>query len=120
MLSVSSRLKDVLWSIRRLYGLEAAIDRVLPFIVFERNLNRDQLNMLFATYPRRVPEDFKAALLARIQEIVYLYWEYRRTNKGYHKVLRSMLFLEAVARHGFEKCTLTPDKTGSFRLELKK
>lgn len=119
MLPISSRLKDVLWSIRRQYGMESDIDRVIPFIAFERNLSRDQFNDLFVTYPDQIPEDFKSTLLARIREAVYLYREYRQTHKGYHRILRGVIFLEAVARHGFDGCTLTADTTGSYRLELK-
>ena len=119
MLPIASRLKDALWSLRRRYGMENDLDRILPFIVFERDLNRDQLEDLFVTRSRRVPEDFKSALLARIQQIVRYYWAYRETHKGYHKVLKGIIFLENVTRFGFEGCRLIEDENTGYQLELK-
>jgi hypothetical protein len=99
--------------------LKDTIDRVLPFIVFEQKLNRDQLENLLVTYPKRVPEDFKAALIVRIQQIIRQYWSYCSTRKGYHKVLKGVVFLENVARYGFEGCQLVPVKSVGYQLELK-
>ncbi len=119
MLPVASRFKDALLSLRRQYGLESDIDRVLPFIVFDQDLTENQLVNLLVDYPSRVPEDFKAALVAEIQHLVRAYWVYRTTRKGYHKVLRGVRFLEDVARHGFDGCQLTRDKVVGYVLELK-
>lgn len=120
MTAIASRLKDALWSLRRHYGMETDIDRIIPYIVFEWNLSEAALNNLFVVYPRRIPEDFRAALIARIQQIIRQYRRYRQDKKGYHKVLKDVIFLENVARRGFEECVLTPDKIVGYRLELRK
>lgn len=116
MTSVASRFKDALWSIRRAFGMEADIDRIIPFVVFERELDETKV---FLTYPRRIPEHFQSALLARIREIVRQYDCYRRTKKGYHKIIKGIIFLENVVRVGFDGCVLVEDKNDGFRLELK-
>lgn len=95
--------------------MEADIDRLVSFIVFDREFGED----IFITYPIRIPEDFKSALLARIREVTRHYWRYHQTRKGYHKILKGLFFLEAVARHRFEGCLLVEDKNKGFQLELK-
>jgi len=119
MISVANRLKDAIWSIRRRFGLETDIDRVFPFIAFDRGLNRDQLEDLFIVYPKRTPEDFNSALIIRIQKIVRRYWEYRLNHKGYHRVLKDIFFLEKVVRYGYEGCRLIEDADVGFVLQLK-
>ena len=116
MTSIASRFKDALWSVRRAFGMEADIDRIISFVVFERELDETKV---FLTYPRRIPEHFQSALLARIREIVRQYDYYRRSRKGYHKVVKGIIFLENVVRVGFEGCSLVEDKNNGFRLELK-
>ncbi len=113
------RLRDALGSIRRRYGMETDLDRIIGFLVFNKVLTEEQLNDLFIAYPTRVPEDFKSALLARIQKIIRQYWNYQRDKTGYHKIIRGVRFLENVARHGFGGCRLRPDKLVGYRLELK-
>ena len=115
MTLIASRFKDVLWSLQREFGMKTDIDRIISFIVFDRKFDED----IFITYPVRIPEDFKSALLARIREITRQYWRYQQTRKGYHKILKGILFLEAVARHRFVGCRLVEDKAGSFQLELR-
>jgi len=95
------------------------LDRIRKPIVFEQNLTQDQIDGLFVTYPKRTPEDFKSALLARIQQIVRQYYIYRATKKGYHKVRKGISFLENVARYQFGGCILVEDKINGFQLELK-
>ena len=119
MLPVTSRLKDVLWTLRQQIGIEADVDRIIPYLAFEKNLDQDQLENLFITHPVRTPEAWKPALLARIREIVRYYWSYRTTRKGYHKVLKGIIFLENVARQGFDGCKLVFDKNTGYRLEVK-
>lgn len=116
MTSVASRFKDALWSIRRAFGMEADIDRIINFVVFDRDLDETKI---FLTYPRRVPEHFQSALLARIREIVRQYEHYRRSKKGYHKIIKGIRFLENVVRVGADGCCLSEDKNDGFRLELK-
>jgi len=101
-IKVTNRLNDTLWSLRREFGMENDLDRIRKPIVFERNLNSDQVDDLFTNYPKRVPEDFRTALLARIQEVVRLYWAYISTHKGFHKLWQGILFLENVTRFKFE------------------
>ena len=117
---LAERLKNALWSVRRQFGLSGDIDRLLPFIVFERKITKTRLEDLFITYPKRVPEDFKSALVARIQQLMRQYWRYRTSKQGYQKVKRGVLFLEDVARRGFEGCRLVEDDIVGFQLELKK
>ena len=115
MIPIAFRFRDALWSIRREFGMETDIDRIISFIVFDRKFNED----MFITYPKRVPEDFRSALLARIRDIVRQYYAYRLTKKGYHRVLKGIYFLENVVRYGFKGCLLIEDKAGSFRLALR-
>lgn len=115
MTPVSSRMKDALWSIRRQYGMESDLDRIIKFIVFDQNFTEN----LFVDYPTRIPEVFTSALLARIRQTIREYWTYRQTRKGYHKVIKGIIFLEDVARYGFEGCQLVPDKNTGYVLELK-
>lgn len=119
MTPIASRLKDVLWSVRQQFGLENDIDRLISFIAFERTLTEDQLNDLFISYPKRIPEEFRAVLIARIQQIIRQYWAYCQTQKGYHKVLRGVLFLENVCRYKQEGCRLVDTGSTGYRLELK-
>jgi len=119
MTSIAVRLKDALWSLRRRYGMESDIDRIIPFLVFERELTQDQLESLFTTYSRHTPEDFKSALIIRIQQIVRHYWQYNRVHEGYHKVLKGIRFLENVVRFGFEGCRLIHTHSVGYQIELK-
>lgn len=120
MTKIASRLKDVLWSIRRRYGMETDIDQCLPLIVFERIFTQDQLDNLFITYSKRTPEDFKSALLNRIRQAVCQYMTYLRSKKGYHKVLKCIVFLENVVRYGLsEGCRLVFDENTGYILEIK-
>lgn len=119
MLPVTSRLKDALWSIRREFGLGNDLDRIIPFIIRDEAMSSDRLDGLFVAYPKRVPEDYISALLARIQRIVRQHEAYRSTRKGYHKVLKGVYFLENVARYRFDGCVLVKDKIVGWRLELK-
>ena len=119
MLPIATRLKDALWSVRQRHGMESDIDRIIPYLVFEQNLSEDALGNLFVDYPKRVPEDFKLALIAQIQQIVRLYWQYQQTRKGYHKILKGVIFLENVVRYGFEGCRLIFDKNTGYHLELR-
>ena len=119
MLPIASRLKDAVWSIRQAFGLENDLDRIIPFLVRDENLSPERLDQVFIVYPKRVPEDYKSALLARIQQIVRQYYVYRLTKKGYHKILKGIYLLENVVRHGFGGCRLVEDKVVGFQLELK-
>ena len=119
-IKVTSRLNDTLWSLRREFGMENDLDRIRKPIIFERNLNSNQVDDLFTNYPKRVPEDFRAALLARIQEVVRLYWTYISTHKGFRKLWQGILFLENGARYKCEGCRLTYDPNDGYRLELRK
>lgn len=119
MLPITSRLKDAIWSIRREFGLENDLDRIILFLVRDENLSPEQLDKVFIVYPKRVPEDYKSALLARIQQIVRQYYAYRLTKKGYHRILKGIYFLENVIRFGFEGCLLVEDKIVGFQLELR-
>ena len=114
----ANRLRDVLWSLRREFGLEADIDRFFTIVTRDR-LTEDQMNNLIVSYPLRVPEDFKSALLARMQQSVRRFWLYRKTRKGRHLILQDILFLENVARHRFAGCRLVEDEVVGFVLELK-
>lgn len=116
MTSVASRFKDALWSLRRAFGMEADIDRIISYVVFDRDLDESKI---FLAYPRRTPEDFRSALLVRIKEIVRQYERYRCTKKGYHKIVKGIVFLENVVRVGADGCCLSEDKNDGFRLELK-
>ncbi len=116
MTSVASRFKDALWSLRRAFGMEADLDRIISYVAFDRELDETKI---FLTFSRRTPEHFQSALLARIREIVCQYDCYRRTKKGYHKIIKGVRFLEEVARNGFDGCYLSEDKNDGFRLELK-
>ena len=116
MTSVGSRFKDALWSLRRAFGMEADLDRIISYVAFDRELDESKV---FITYPRRVPEHFQSALLARIREIVRQYERYRLTKKGYHKIIKGVRFLENVVRVGFDGCCLSEDANDGFRLELK-
>ena len=116
MTSVASRFKDALWSMRRAFGMEADIDPIISYVAFDRELDETKV---FITYPRRVPEHFQSALLARIQEIVRQYEHYRLVKKGYHRVIKGIQFLENVVRVGFDGCLLIEDANDGFRLELK-
>ena len=118
MNAISSRLKDALWSIRRQVGLEPTIDRVMPLVAFEKNITRDQLNQLLIDYPERVPDDLKAALTARIQEIIRHYWFYQQNGKGFFRVQTGVFFLENVARYGLKGCYLHSNPHTGFRLKL--
>lgn len=120
LIKVTSRLSDTLWSLRREFGMENDLDRIRKPIIFEWNLNSDQVDDLFTNYPKRVPEDFRAALLARIQEVVRLYWAYISTHKGFRKLWQGIMFLENVTRLKFEGCILVYNKNTGYRLELKK
>ncbi|KKM07112.1 hypothetical protein LCGC14_1737220 [marine sediment metagenome] len=120
MPAIASRLKDVLWSLRRRFGMEADLDRIIPYVAFERTLTRSEVENLFPIYPKRVPEEFKSALLDRVQQMIREYQRYQETRKGYHRVLKGMKFLEKVAGLGFEGCCLIFNKNTGFRLELKK
>ena len=92
MLPVTSRLKDAVWSVRRRYGMESDIDRIIPYLAFDGHFtNEDQLNKLLVTYPKRTPEDFKAATIILIQDTVRAYWSYRQTQKGYHRILKGIV-----------------------------
>ena len=115
MLPIANRLKDALWGIRRQYGLTADIDRIFPFIVFEREFTED----LFIDYPRRIPKDFNSALLDLIRHVVRLYASYISERKNYHKVLRGILALEDTVRHGPDAYDLLEDKNTGFFLQLK-
>lgn len=119
MPSPTSRLSDALWSLRREFGLGNDLDRIRKAIIFEQTLSQDRIDGLFIIYPKRVPEDYKSALLARIQEIVRQYWIYCSTRKGYHKIAKGIIFLENVARFRFEGCQLVYDKNTGYRLEIK-
>lgn len=119
MTPVASRLKDALWSIRCRYGMENDIDRIIPFLVFDRDLSRTELEDLLVDYPKRPPADFKSALLAQIQKTIRVYWFYRVNRKGYHKVLKGIYFLEHVVRYGFEGCCLIFDADTGYYIELK-
>jgi len=119
MLPITSRLKDALWSIRREFELGNDLDRIIRCIIFDNDISQDRLDSLFVSYPKRVPEDFVSALLARIQQIVRQYWAYCSTHKGYHKVLKGIYFLENVARYRFDKCILIEDKIYGFKLDLR-
>lgn len=119
MTPTASRLKDVLWSIRRRFGMETDIDRLFPLFVFDRKWTREQVEDLFITYPKRTPEEFRAALVAYIRQTIRHYWQFDQTRKGYHKVLKGVKFLENVVRCGSEGCRLVEDKFGSFCLELR-
>ncbi|MCK5602730.1 hypothetical protein KAR91_12695 [Candidatus Pacearchaeota archaeon] len=116
MTNIASRFKDALWSIRRAFGMEPDLDRIINFVAFDRDLDETKV---FITYPRRIPEDFRSALLARIREIVRQYDRYRCSKKGYHRVVKGIMFLENVARVGADGCCLSEDKNDGFRLELK-
>ncbi len=116
MTPVASRFKDALWSLRRAFGMEADLDRIISYVAFDRELDE---NKVFLTYTRRVPEHFQSALLTRIREIVRQYEHYRLMKKGYHRVIKGVRFLEEVARVGFDGCVLIEDKNDGFRLELK-
>ena len=68
--SITNRFKDVLWSLKREFGLAADIDRIITPVAFERirGMDQDQLEDLFISPPRRTPADFHAALLAEIMQ----------------------------------------------------
>ncbi len=119
MTAIASRLKDALWSIRRRYGCEPDIDRIIPFLVFNHQPDLYQLNNILISYPNHTPEDFKAALVIRIQQTTRAYWTYQQTRKGYYRLLKRILFLEAVVRCGFEGCDLVFNETRGYELELK-
>ena len=116
MTSVASRFKDALWSIRRAFGMESDLDRIISYVAFDRELDESKV---FITYPRRIPEDFRSALLARIREIVRQYEHYRLMKKGYHRVIKGVRFLENVVHVGADGCCLSEDKNDGFRLGLK-
>ena len=120
MISVALRLKDAIWSLRRRYGMESDIDRIIKYLVFEQDLSRDQLESILVVYPKRIPEDFRSALIARIQRAIRNYWSYHQTRKNYHRVLRDIRFLETVAGVGFEGCRLVYNKNTGYQLELRK
>lgn len=119
MIQVAGRLKDALWSLRMRFGMEADIDRVFPFVISDQKLDREQLENLFIAYPKLVPEDFKSALVARIRQIIRQYWAFRNTRKGFHKIIRNILFLEEVARFGFDGCRLVHNQSTGYQLVLK-
>ncbi len=118
-LQITTRLNDALWSLRREFGMETDIDRICRATRFKQTLSPEQIDDLFISYPKRVPEDFKSALIARIQEIVRMYWAYRVDQKGFHKLRKGILFLENVARFRFAGCRLVEDKVTGFQLEIK-
>lgn len=120
MLKVTSRLNDALWSLRREFGMGSDLDRLRKPILFEWDMPPEKVDDLFTNYPKRVPADYKAALLDRIQEVIRLYWAYINTKKGFHRLWHGILFLENVARcRAFEGCQLVHDKNTGYRLELK-
>ena len=117
-ISIASRFKDAVWSTRQRFKLAHDLDRIISYLAFEQDLDENALNDLFLDHPKRVPYDFGMALIARIQEITRQYWTYQQTHKGYHKIRRSVIFLENVCRVGFEGCRLTPDESVGHVLEL--
>lgn len=119
MLPITSRLKDAIWSIRREFGLENDLDRIIPFLAFDKPLSLTQLNDIFIIYPKRTPEDFPSALLAKIHQIMRQYVVYRSTKQGYYRILKGAMFLENVIRKGFVGCVLVEDKVSGFQLELR-
>ncbi len=119
MTKVASRLKDTLWSLRRRFGMENDLDRFFACIVFERELTEDQFENLFVSYPKRVPANFISTLLAQVCNTVRVYRKYCLTRKGYHRVIKGIVFLENVVRVGALGCVVVPDSVTGYRLELK-
>jgi len=122
MTTIAGRLRDILLALKKQFGMASDLDRLIPYVAFEKDLTRDQLNNLFVTYPARVPEDYRSALVIEIQKTIRRYWHYcqsKPTPTSRAKIKASIIFLEEVVRRGFEGCILTPDKVVGFRLELK-
>lgn len=117
---IADRFKGALWSLRDRFGVQPDVDRIFPFIAFSQTLTAEGLEMLFLPYTERVPQDFKAALIARIQEATRNYWEYIETRQGFHKILKSIVFLENVARVGEIGCRFRYDENTGYHLELKR
>ncbi len=117
---IADRFKGALWSLRERFGVQPDVDRIIPFIAFGRILTAEGLEQLFLPYTERVPEDFKAALIARIQEATRNYWEYTTTRKGFHRILKDIIFLENVARFGESGFRLRYDENVGYHLELKR
>ena len=120
-INIDNRLKDALWNLRqRIPGLEADVDRFLPYVLLKQELTDDQFESLFIAYPKRVPEDFKSALVARIHQVLRKLRKHRLQGKpGAVEMLREIQFLEAAARGGFDGCRLIVDEIVGYRLELK-
>ena len=117
--SIANRFKDTLWSVRQRFKLEQDLDPIIKYLSFEQDLDENALNDLFIDHPTRVPFNFNAVLIARVQQITRQYWTYQQTRKGYHKVRRGILFLEDVCRVGPKGCVLLPDKIVGHTLELR-
>lgn len=116
--SITGRFKDAVWSVRQQFRLGQDLDKIVHYLAFEQDLDENALNDLFIDHPTRIPYDFNAALIARIQQITRQYWAYQQNRKGYHRILRSVLFLEDICRVGFRGCRLTPDEFVGHILEL--
>ncbi len=117
-MSIAHRLRDVLLLVRRKYGMEPVIDRLLPYLTQEQDISGDRFSQLLPTCEVRVPADHRAATIARIREVVQDYWGFRKLGKGRHKVLGGIRFLKALAeaRHGFEGYSFEHDETTGYRL----
>ncbi len=117
---IATRFKDALWSLRERFGVQPDVDRIIPFVAFGWKLTAEKLEQLFLPYTERVPEDFKAALIAQIQEATRNYWGYVQTRKGFHRILKDIIFLENVARFGENGFRLRYDENTGYHLEIKR
>ena len=113
------RFKDILWLLRVQFGFEPDIDRILPFVVFSRDLAKQQFENCLVDYPKRTPEDYRAALCIEIQRAARIFWQYTTERKGYHKLVKQLKFLEFVLRHGFSHCQLILTKNTGYQLVKK-
>ena len=122
MTPTAKRLKDVLLTLRRYYGMEHDLDRIIRFVATDNGIENRECDDLFASHPIRTPEDFRAVLLARIRDIIRCYWAYLATGKNRHLVLGEIRFLEMLAGEAHSGCKryrIVPDKIVGHKLELK-
>ena len=115
-----NRLKAVLHGLREKHPpLSQDIDKVMPFIVFERELTARQLEELLTEYPKRTPADYHMITIWYIQQAVRVYHRYSTLDEGFRKANAGIRQLEQILCGGFDAYRLVYDEVLGYRMEKK-
>lgn len=115
-----SRLKDVLWGLRQRYpSMAMDIDKVIPFIAFNKILTECQLLDILTGYSIRNDASYTMVTLKSIQSAIRSYYKYVSTRKGLYTAHQDIRALEQILRLGFEAYDLVENEITGFEMKVK-